>query len=65
MKRLLIDVAVTALICLFVAAPTVFMFIAWPYTGAFALISLIAYLAIWEWLRDFIGLPLPGEDTAE
>lgn len=58
MRRLLADIAAKTLIALIIAAPTVFMLIALPYAGAFALISLVVYLGIWEWLRDY-----PGKDT--
>lgn len=64
-KRLLADIAATTLIVLTIAAPAVFMLIAWPYAGIFSLISLVAYWGIWEWLRDYIGLPLPTKDTDE
>lgn len=63
MKRLLADIAATTLIALIIAAPAAYTVIAWPYAGILSLISLVTYVGIWEWLRDYIGLPLPTKDT--
>lgn len=63
MKRLLADIAAKTLIALIIAAPAAYTAIAWPYVGVFALISLVVYWGIWEWLRDYPGLPLQTKDT--
>ena len=65
MKRLIADLLATTFISLVVAAPIVWMVVTWPYCGLASLISLVAYWGIWEWLRDYIGLPLPAKDAAE
>lgn len=65
MKRLIADLLATTFISLVVAAPIVWMVVTWPYCGIASLISLVAYIAIWEWLRDYIGLPLPERKTQE
>ena len=61
MKRAITDIAVITLIILMAAMPAVFAILTWPILGVASLLSLVTYPAIWQWLRDYIGIPLPGE----